>query len=117
MAELYQSQEAVIIERAKERGIDLKQLQDYFEVKIAEISATYPDPTYSYIWRLAKVERYVWDRFCRSFALTLFATTLMKTDCSSHRCVPWPFAIWTWTYARTSSKGAGEELSQLALEP
>lgn len=63
----YASRHALIVRRAGERNVDLTLVEAFFEKKIKDIEANYPnEDDYTEHWRLARAEYLVWERFCKS---------------------------------------------------
>jgi hypothetical protein len=62
--EMYSSQEATIARRAREKGISIIVLTEYFEKKVQEVEHLYVSRSAD--WRLGCVEYLVWTRFCKS---------------------------------------------------
>lgn len=62
----YESRYALIVRRASERSVDLAHVKSFFEKKIKDIEARYlDDDDYTDLWRLARAEYLVWERFCK----------------------------------------------------
>jgi hypothetical protein len=67
MDDNYTSRYALIARHAGERNVDLTQVELFFEKKIKDIEAKYPnEDDYTDHWRLARAEYLVWERFCKS---------------------------------------------------
>ena len=62
--EMYYSQKAAIARYAREKGISITELIEYFEKKVQEVEHLYVSrPT---DWRLGSAEYLIWTHFCKS---------------------------------------------------
>jgi hypothetical protein len=61
---MYSSQEAAIARRAREKGISIMELTEYFEKKVQEVEHLYVSRSTD--WRLGRAEYLVWTHFCKS---------------------------------------------------
>ena len=66
----YTSQEALIVAKAKEKGIDTAELNAVFERRLRRVTAEFGGDGgsgngRSVAWRLARVEEAVWEWFCK----------------------------------------------------
>jgi hypothetical protein len=64
--EMYSSQEAAIAQRAREEGISVMELTEYFEKKVQEVEQLYVARSPN--WRLGRAEYLVWTYFCESMS-------------------------------------------------
>lgn len=63
----YTSQEALIVAKAKEKGIDTAELNAVFETKLRQVTAECGTSEKSVALRLARAEEAVWVQFCEFY--------------------------------------------------